>query len=317
MSSSGKSAQYRNFRWSMFALSLVAATPVACVGDPDCLETKTCTKDPPSTGGVGAGLGGNFSIPGRGGAGGSASGGAAAGSGGDGGDDGDADMPGSSGSSGDSSAPGTGVSIGGQPASGNTGGESDVDLGNAGRGDAGGSAGASGGTAGANVSGCGWRGTPEKQRRCVRRGHGVFERSLRLGGCLLRRRVRRTVRVLPERGQSRDLRGRDDAEGSLRGDRHPLRWRLQRNGAYELRLPLNSDGVRRPVLHGGRRARRIEVQRRRAVRGAEPDDVCLRVRRHELRALQAETQLESTRQPGLRRWVDLVERRHARELQLE
>jgi hypothetical protein len=64
-------------------------------------------------------------------------------------------MPGSSGSSGDSSAPGTGVSIGGQPASGNTGGESDVDLGNAGRSDAGGSAGVSGGTAGANVSGAG------------------------------------------------------------------------------------------------------------------------------------------------------------------
>lgn len=75
MSSSGKSAEYRKLHWSLFALSLVAATPVACT-EPDCLETKTCTKDPPSTGGDGAGLGGNFTIPGRGGAGGGASGGA-------------------------------------------------------------------------------------------------------------------------------------------------------------------------------------------------------------------------------------------------
>jgi cysteine-rich repeat protein len=111
MSSSGKSAEYRKLHWSLFALSLVAATPVACT-EPDCLETKTCTKDPPSTGGVGAGLGGNFTIPGRGGAGGTASGGATASSG-DGGDDGEAaGSPGSSGSAGEASAPDTGVNVG-------------------------------------------------------------------------------------------------------------------------------------------------------------------------------------------------------------
>jgi cysteine-rich repeat protein len=112
MSTPGKRAEYRKLRWSMFALSLVAASPLSCVGDPDCLETKTCTKDPPSTGGVVTGLGGNFSMPARGGAGGTASG-ATVGSGGVGGDDGEtAGSPGSSGSAGEASAPDTGVNVG-------------------------------------------------------------------------------------------------------------------------------------------------------------------------------------------------------------
>ncbi|MDQ2644111.1 MAG: DUF4215 domain-containing protein [Myxococcota bacterium] len=105
MPSLKKKVDFRTLRGWMLALSVVSSS---CVGDPDCLEIKTCTNEPPPAGG--SDTGGTFEIPSLGGRGGSATNG-----GGGAGGTPDEDLAGASsnaGAAGEARAPSIGVNVG-------------------------------------------------------------------------------------------------------------------------------------------------------------------------------------------------------------
>ncbi len=107
MPSPKKKADFQTLRWWTSVLS-IAFSPIACTGDPDCLEIKTCTNDPQPSGG--SDTGGTFEVPGLGGRGGAAT----SGGGGAGGSP-DEELAGASstaGAAGEASPPSVGVNVG-------------------------------------------------------------------------------------------------------------------------------------------------------------------------------------------------------------
>ena len=102
--------EFRNLRWWMLALAGAASSPVACVGEPDCLELKTCSKDPPSVGGNNPG--GSFGAPILGGRGGSVTTGGGGGGAGGAVDQEQAGAPSDAGAAGEGAAPSAGVNVG-------------------------------------------------------------------------------------------------------------------------------------------------------------------------------------------------------------